>query len=171
MGLAGALVLVGKNLGTSELKNGFWGQSAVLSGAACYATAMVFSRKYLRGQSPVVQSTMVLLIADLLAWIGALSLERPIVIPVTFLGWFAILWLGLMGSFVAYLLFFYLINVWGPTRASLVTYIFPVVGLILGIVFMGEPIDRYLFLGSFLIIAGIGTVNLQSKKIVSLSRQ
>jgi drug/metabolite transporter (DMT)-like permease len=54
-----------------------------------------------------------------------------------------------------------LINSWGATRASLVTYVFPVVGLILGIVFLGERIDWRLAVGSLLIVGGILVVNLK----------
>ncbi len=49
-------------------------------------------------------------------------------------------------------------NVWGATRASAVTYVFPVVGLILGIAFLGEHLDARLALGSLLVVAGIAVV-------------
>ncbi|HKV43753.1 MAG TPA: EamA family transporter [bacterium] len=57
------------------------------------------------------------------------------------------------------MLYFYLIRVWGATRASLVTYVFPVVGLFLGITFLGERADWRLLLGSLLVLAGIITVS------------
>ncbi|MEK7312105.1 MAG: EamA family transporter [Chloroflexota bacterium] len=59
------------------------------------------------------------------------------------------------------MLFFYLINAWGPTRASLVTYVFPVIGLILGIIFLNEVADWRLAIGSLLIVGGILVVNLK----------
>ena len=45
--------------------------------------------------------------------------QNPLALPGTPLAWFAIAWLGLLGSCTAYLLFFWLINAWGPTRVSL----------------------------------------------------
>ena len=59
------------------------------------------------------------------------------------------------------MLFFYLINAWGPTRASLVIYVFPVIGLILGIIFLNEVADWRLAIGSLLIGGGILVVNLK----------
>lgn len=41
------------------------------------------------------------------------------------------------------------------------TYIFPVIGLVLGIIFLHEPADWRLLVGSLLIVAGIGVVNLR----------
>ena len=67
----------------------------------------------------------------------------------------------MLGSCLAYLLFFYLINAWGPTRASLVTYVFPVIGLILGVLFLRETGDWRLVVGSLLIVGGIGVVNIK----------
>ncbi len=41
------------------------------------------------------------------------------------------------------------------------TYVFPVIGLILGIVFLNESADWRLLAGSILVVAGIAVVNLR----------
>jgi len=161
VGFVGVVVLVSRDLGPGGLQGNTWGQLAVIAAAMCYATAITFSRRHLRGQPPVVQSTMVLLIADAFMWVAAPIAEGGFHLPRLPLTWFAIAWLGLLGSCLAYLLFFYLINAWGPTRASLVTYVFPVIGLILGIIFLGEAADWRLIAGSLLIVGGIAVVNLR----------
>ena len=74
------------------------------------------------------------------------------------------MWLGLLGSCAAYVLYFSLINAWGATRASLVTYVFPVVGLALGIFVLGEQVQWNLFVGTALVAAGIVIVN--SRQVV-----
>jgi drug/metabolite transporter (DMT)-like permease len=51
--------------------------------------------------------------------------------------------------------------VWGPTRASLVTYVFPVVGVILGVLFLNEEVSLNLIVGSLLIVASVAVVNLK----------
>ncbi|MCC6189423.1 MAG: EamA family transporter [Anaerolineales bacterium] len=166
LGFVGIVVLVSRDLAPGALSEslagmGLWGQAAVLTAAISYAVAITFSRRHLRNQPPVLQAGMVLVIADALLWAAAPVAERPLNLPDTGLAWFAILWLGLLGSCAAYLLFFYLINAWGPTRASLVTYVFPVIGLVLGILFLREPADWRLLVGSLLIVGGIGVVNLK----------
>jgi drug/metabolite transporter (DMT)-like permease len=177
VGFVGIVVLVSRDFDLGGvLKSSIWGQAAVLLASISYATAITFSRKYLRGQPPVLQSTMVLLIADSLIWIStpiaaqvAPNVES-LILPTNGLRWFAVVWLGVLGSCIAYILFFYLNNVWGPTRASLVTYVFPVIGLFLGILFLNEAADWRLVVGSLLVVGGIGVVNLNLKpKAVVLS--
>jgi drug/metabolite transporter (DMT)-like permease len=164
VGFIGVVVLVSRDVGPEGLTGNVWGQLAVVIASISYATAITFSRKYLRGQPPVLQSTIILLVADALIWLALPVAERPIHFPTLPLTWFALVWLGLLGSCLAYLLFFYLNNVWGPTRASLVTYIFPVVGLFLGILFLRETPDWRLLVGSALIVGGIGVVNLKYQR-------
>jgi drug/metabolite transporter (DMT)-like permease len=163
VGFVGVVVLVSRDLGPEGLHGNVWGQLAVIAAAICYATAITFSRRHLRGQPPVVLSTMTLLIADAYLWLVTPFAERPLLLPTLPLTWLAIAWLGLLGSCLAYLLFFYLINAWGPTRASLVTYVFPVIGLILGIIFLNEVADWRLLVGSLLVVAGIAVVNLRPR--------
>ncbi len=159
LGFAGVIVLVLQNLRPGEGQNDVWGELAVLLATVSYAVALVFSRKYLRGTKPVVQSTMILVVASALMWIIMPVADRPVVFPATPLTWIAVIWLGVLGLCVAYLLFFYLNNAVGPTRASLVTYVFPVVGVVLGIIFLSEPLTWNMVVGSILVVGGIAVVN------------
>ncbi len=166
LGFVGIVVLVSRDLDPAVFSGaltglGLLGQLAMLVAVISYATAITFSRRYLRNQPPVLQAGLVVIIADALVWGVTPVVERPLNLPDTALAWFAIVWLGVLGSCVAYLLFFYLINAWGPTRASLVTYVFPVVGLVLGIIFLREPADWRLLAGSLLIVAALAVVNLK----------
>jgi len=163
VGFGGVIVLVSRDLTPGAFQSNVWGQAAVLAASASYGVGITFSRRFMRGQPPVVLATMTVLISEILLWIVAPIAEGPIHVPTRLIGWTAILWLGLLGSCTAYLLFFYLINAWGPTRASLVAYVFPVIGLLLGVIILGEAVDWHLGVGSFLIVAGIVIVNLKLK--------
>jgi drug/metabolite transporter (DMT)-like permease len=163
VGFIGIVVLVSRDLRPAGLRADMWGELAVVAASISYALALTFSRRYLRGQPPVLQSFMVLLVADAIVWLAAPVVQHPLALPGTPLAWFAILWLGLLGSCAAYLLYFWLINAWGPTRASMVTYVFPVVGLILGIIFLHESADWRILVGSALIVGGILVVTLRPR--------
>jgi drug/metabolite transporter (DMT)-like permease len=162
IGFIGVVVLVAQDFG-SGIHGDMLGQLAVVLAAISYATALVFSRKYLRGTKPVVQSTMILVVGAIIMWTFTPVVSRPMVLPSTPLTWLAVIWLGLLGLCIAYLLFFYLNNAWGPTRASLVTYIFPVVGVFLGIIFLNEQPSWNMIIGSLLVIGGIVVVNLRPR--------
>lgn len=159
LGFIGVVVLVSREFGPQGIQGSIWGIAAMLIASASYATTATFSRRYLRGHPPLVQATMVVLIADAMAWALVPTIDRPVVLPHAGLTWFGLVWLGLLGSCTAYLLYFYLLNAWGATRSSLVTYIFPVIGLMLGIVFLNESADWRLIVGSALIVGGIAVVN------------
>ena len=53
----------------------------------------------------------------------------------------------------------YLIHEIGPTRASMVTYLFPVGGVILGVFFLREQLSWQLVAGTILIIASLAVVD------------
>lgn len=74
-------------------------------------------------------------------------------------GGLAIVWLGLLGTCVAFLLYYYLHHTADPTHTILVTYVFPLVGVILGVVFLNELLDWHLLVGSTLIVGSILVVN------------
>jgi len=60
---------------------------------------------------------------------------------------------------VAFLLYYYLLHTVGPTHTTLATYVFPLVGVILGVVFLNELLDWHLLAGSNLIVGSILVVN------------
>ena len=74
---------------------------------------------------------------------------RPTARPI-----FAILWLGVLGSGLAYLLVFRLFANWGATRTTIVAYVIPVVGIALGYLVLAEPVDARIIFGTALVIAG-----------------
>jgi drug/metabolite transporter (DMT)-like permease len=100
-----------------------------------------------------------LISADLVMWSLAFAVESPITLPSIPITWVSVVWLGVLGTGLAFLLYFYLIHSVGPTRTTLVTYVFPLVGVILGVVFLNESLDWQLVAGAVLIIASVVIVN------------
>lgn len=73
--------------------------------------------------------------------------------------WGVIVGLGLLGTGLAYLLYYYIIEKMGAVSASSVTYIPPVVALLIGAVISHEPIGPVDYLGTGLILAGVMLLN------------
>ncbi|MDH4274875.1 MAG: EamA family transporter [Gammaproteobacteria bacterium] len=69
--------------------------------------------------------------------------------------WWAILYLGVIGSVVAFVLYFYALKRVTATRMSLVTLITPVVALLLGHSFNGERLETLVWIGMALIMGGL----------------
>ena len=79
----------------------------------------------------------------------------------------ALLVLGLVCSAAAFVVFFALIKIVGPVKASLITYLNTAVALLLGIVFLQEPITPGLIIGIPMITIGLylaGGKDRKSKK-------
>jgi drug/metabolite transporter (DMT)-like permease len=74
--------------------------------------------------------------------------------PIPTVAWGSVLILGLLCSAIAFIIFFALIAEVGPSRGTLITYINPVVAVILGIVVLSEPITLGLIIGFPLILLG-----------------
>jgi drug/metabolite transporter (DMT)-like permease len=102
-------------------------------------------------------------VAGVLATTLAVALERPpdglLAVPSSGEGWLAVLWLGVLGTGLAYLFHFRILERWGPTRASLVTYVIPLVAVTLGFVVLGERLTPLELIGAALIIGGVVLVN------------
>jgi drug/metabolite transporter (DMT)-like permease len=59
---------------------------------------------------------------------------------------------------------YYLIHAIGPTRTTMVTYLFPLGGVTLGVGFLGEQLTWQLVAGAVLIVASLAVANLQPIK-------
>lgn len=155
LGFTGVVVLMSGSLGAAILWNSLWGQAAVLAASVSYAVAATFARRHLRGQPLILQATLAVCMADAMLWLAVPAAARPLRLPHLPVTWLALAWLGLLGSCIAYLLYYYLIQAWGATRATAVTYVFPVVGVVLGVGFLGEPLSPRLVGGTLLVVSGI----------------
>lgn len=163
VGFAGVLVLLWRDVGNVGAE-GYLGQLAVLLAAVFYAGSAIIVRRSAMGISSTVQSFGQVLAADIFMWLAVPMVESPLVLPHLPITWVSLIWLGLIGSCLAYVMYFYLINSVGPTRATQVTYVFPVVGIIFGTLFLGERLDWHLAAGAALVIGSILVVNWQGKK-------
>ena len=67
--------------------------------------------------------------------------------------------LGVLGTGLAFIIYYYIIDKLGAVSASSVAYIPPVVAIIIGVFLVGENIDPWEYLGAALILAGVVLVN------------
>jgi len=63
--------------------------------------------------------------------------------------------LAVFGTAWAFIVYFKLIEKAGATYASLVTYLMPIYGIILGVIFLNESLSIWMILGAALILIGI----------------
>jgi drug/metabolite transporter (DMT)-like permease len=162
IGFAGVVVLLTEDL-LASAQSSVIGQAAVILASVFYAGSAVFARKLTRHVDGIARGAMPLITSTIFMWaVGPLT-EKPFLFPSLPLTWIAILWLGILGSGLAVIMLYYLIHEIGPTRASMVTYLFPVGGVILGVIFLNEHLSWQLVAGTLLIIASLAVVNWKTK--------
>lgn len=135
------------------------GQLAVLGAAACYGGTAVFVRRTLRDVDPLTIAAGSQLVALVLVALGALAFEGFELAEIGWKTWGAVGWLGFLGTTLAYIFLYFIIRQWGATRATLVTYVIPVVAFALGAIVLNESITWPVVIGGLLIIGAIAIVN------------
>ena len=157
VGFVGVIVLVSRDLSISG--SDVTGEIALLGAALSYAVGAVYARHNMRGVPPMIPAVFQVTFALLIAGTIAIVFEHPWTARPDAQAVFSIVWLGLLGSGLAYLAMFRLLAIWGATRTTLVAYEIPVVGIILGFLVLNEPIDGRLLIGTALIVGGVALVN------------
>ena len=147
-----------------------WGSIAIVVAAACSAYADVLI-KLRGGHLDSSLLTLVQMIAGLipLILIGAGMEGDPRLFAWTPLAVFSILYLGVIGSALAFVLFYWLIKHMAVTKTMLLTLVTPLVAVSLGVVLLDEPLTWRTATGGTAIIAGLaltvwqGTAELKNR--------
>jgi len=157
VGFVGVVILAGRDLSGSGGE--LLGAIALIGAALSYACGAIYARRNVRGLRPMVPAVFQVSFAFVIMTTMAFLFEHPLASTPDATAIFSIVWLGLLGSGLAYLCFFRLLGPWGATRLTMVSYVIPVVGIVLGFTILQETIDGRVVLGTALILAGIGLVN------------
>jgi drug/metabolite transporter (DMT)-like permease len=166
-GFLGVLVLASRSIEGEAIASGarlhLLGQLAIVAASLCYAVGGTYSRKAIqRRLDPIVAAAGAMTVTAVISGVAAYAAPlaggaAPVVLDqLTPRVLVAILALGLLNTFVAYLIFYSIIQTLGAARASMVTYVIPAVGLTLGALFLNESVDMRLLTGTVMIVGSIG---------------
>lgn len=136
VGFGGILIITLPQL-TEGFVSSLWGELAVIVAAASYAIATVFARRNLHHVKPIAASFGQIAMGCLFLIPFSLS-ERPWTMQPSMTAIFALVTLGVLGTALAYLIYYRLLQEGGATLASLVTFITPLFGVLYGFLFLGE---------------------------------
>src|SRR6478672_897504 len=125
VGFAGVVILTSRGLGAGARAD-VSGEIALLGASLAYAVGAVYSRRNMRGVRPMIPAVFQVTFAMLIAGSIALLTEHPWDARPGIDSVFAIVWLGILGSGLAYLVSFRLLASWGATSTTLVAYVIPV---------------------------------------------
>ena len=132
-----------------------YGIAAVACGVFFYSLGIVAVKQINAAIPPAATMTGTLIVATTLfltTWLIS-DYEVPQSIPTRSAG--AIVYLGIVGSVLGFMLFYYVLQNVEATRASLITLITPGNALILGHILNKEPVSTDITLGAVMVVAGL----------------
>lgn len=159
IGLVGTAVLIfsGSTQGVSE---DYSYSAFVFIATICYATNVNLIKKYLSDVKPLSITTgnfMVMLIPAIVI-LFCTDFTGKVSLPATQHAMYYVMILGIIGTGVANVIFYKLIQISSPIFASSVTYLIPIVACLWGLL-DNEMLTPFQFLGAFIILIGVYLAN------------
>ena len=160
IGMAGVAVMIGP-AALQGMGGGTMGQLAVLGGAASYASAGVYGRRFKdMGISPIVVTAGQATTAALMLIPLSLAVDRPFSLPFPSpAAWGSVVALGLVCTALAYVFYFRILATAGATNIVQVTFLVPVSAVLLGWLFLDERLQLIHVGGMALIALGLSAID------------
>jgi drug/metabolite transporter (DMT)-like permease len=153
IGFTGVLIVLGAWRGLGD--NPLWAILVLLAAVSCYGISFPYTRKYVipykAKPESIVATQLTLAAATLLPFylIDGIAKDEYLLVPV--LGMIA---LGVFGSGFAYIWNFKVMELAGSAIASSVTYLTPVVAVIVGVIFLNEEVTWHEPVGAVVVLLG-----------------
>ena len=170
IGIAGVVVLIWpdllhpNSLGRREL----WWSLALQLGSFSWAFGSVLSKKWQTAAAdPFSAIAWRVFFAGIANLSFALLVERHTNVTWSFRGVAAILYLVVCGSWIGYTAYIWLLQHFPTSKVSTYAYVNPVVAIVLGWLVLHERVDRYILIGSAIVVASVVLVT--SAKVSSRS--
>ena len=154
IGFGGVVLLMLPDL-RQGLQASLIGQLAIVGSSVSYARATIFARKRLRNQPPLISTLGQLTMGAVLTLPLSLIIDRPFDLAPSLPALGAWVGLAVLGTVIAYVIYYALIERTSATYTSMVTYIIPVNGLILGALILDEPLTATVLGSAALILLGV----------------
>ncbi|MDM4762256.1 DMT family transporter [Galbitalea sp. SE-J8] len=154
LGILGVVLIIAP--WQAQLGGDLLGQFACLGATLCYGFSGAYAKRFIlpHGVSGVRYATLTIGSAGV---VMAVLTPAIALTPVRLDGWVvgSLLALGILGTGLAYVWNGNVMAAWGPTATSTVTYLTPVVGVVLGVIVLHEAISWHEPLGAIVVIVGI----------------
>jgi drug/metabolite transporter (DMT)-like permease len=134
-------------------------QAAILAAALCYSISTILARR-LATLDALVSATTVMWTSSAIMLPAALWMEQPWNQDWSVVAFASVVWLGILATALATILYFRIIRRAGPTFLSLMNYMIPVVAMTAGVIVLGEEPTGGVLIGLALILTGLAIIQL-----------
>ncbi|MBL1419513.1 MAG: EamA family transporter [Alphaproteobacteria bacterium] len=162
IGVLGVILIVGVE-SLNGLASQFLGQMAALIGAFLYACGAIYGKKFIH-LSGTITATGTMLWATICLVPLSLIIDKPWTLNPSLNAIFTTLVLSTLCTGGALIIYFRLIKTLGSMGVASQAYLRAGIGIILGVIFLGEKITLLMGCGLFAVIIGVIFINMPSKK-------
>jgi len=164
LGLAGVAVIFSNQM-SAENPRALWGSAAIVLGAFAVSLSNVIIKARGGHFEPAVLAAgqMIFGLIPLLA-AGFLMEGTPVNFRWTKLAVISLFYLALVGSSLAFMLFYWLVRNMAVTNTMLIALVTPVIAVLLGMGTIGERVTMRMVVGGAGILIGIGMIVLRRRE-------
>ena len=164
LGILGVALIFSNQL-RAEGRMALWGSAAVVVGAfaVAYANVLVKSRGGRLDPAQLAAGQMVCGLVPLLA-VGLAFEGNPLKFRWTTMAVVSLLYLALVGSALAFLLYYWLVRHMDVTKTMLIALVTPLLAVALGGAALGERLTWRALAGGALIMSGVGLIVLRRRR-------
>ncbi|CAA0125643.1 Uncharacterised protein [BD1-7 clade bacterium] len=158
LGAAVAVSGIGFMVGLDNILRGgneLWSSLLYISGLLAFSVSATLNKRWCTGIDPFVLTTFNLFYAALGLGTLALIFDAPFSASYHQDSLLALFGLGVFSTGVGYLIFYWLVLRAGAEFACLNGYLVPVLGVLMGVMFLGESVTSLQILGLFVALSGI----------------
>lgn len=160
IGTAGTVVIFRDALSAGG-GHALWGIAATLGSALCASLSSVVMKRYAKPYDPLASLLLPMAVGGLLLAIAAGAFESDRRVAWNAATWGTILYLALIGSVLAFGLYYWLIKHMDVTVLAYQTFVIPVLACVIGWIFLDETITIHVVIGGGMILAGIAMATLR----------
>ena len=160
LALAGVWVVVTRGDLAGILTGAVGPGELMMFGAVCCWAAYTLIGRGIRGLTPLSATTYASLFGTAMLALAAapgLPAFDPAVLSVSVVA--AILYLGVLGTAVAFVWYYRAVQVLGPARTVIFNNLVPVFGATFGVLLLGEPLSASMVIGGVLAVSGVMLVS------------
>jgi drug/metabolite transporter (DMT)-like permease len=134
----------------------------VLAATLCAAVASVVSKRDAHDIPSATLNATSMVIGAVVLLVAALAHGEGFRLPADAATWAAVMYLALAGSVLAFLIYFSLLKTWSVMSLSFISVFTPAIALLLGFVFLREPLTLWRVGGAVLILVAVVLANRSS---------
>lgn len=154
IGFSGIVTIFSNDLRFSN-GAGFWGMAAIVGSALLQGFSVIILKKYAQDIESIAITMVPMAFSGALLLAASLSLESLSWKMFSTASVLSILYLGIFGSVVTFVNYFWLLKRIEAVYLSLLAFVTPILAVILGVLLLGETFDSRVYAGAALVLCGI----------------